>query len=237
MTQLVKLIKEEPVTDTMVVAEGLNRIHKNTISLVRTYKNEFEGLGTLAFETRKTGGRPTLVAVLNEAQVYFLFTLFKNTPEVVGFKHRLVKEFMRMKKALLQLHKEKSTVEWEQARGKGKLVRKDVTDVIQDFVRYATQQGSQNAVRYYSNITKMENKALFILEQKYPNVREMLNHQQLSTLIVADKLVKDSLMEGMEKEMHYKDIYKLAKGKVEALASVIHPTMVISYDEVKVIEG
>jgi len=233
---LVQLRKEEPITTSEVIASGTKRTHKSVIQLIRKYEDEIKEFGSLPFELRKSKGRPTEFVVLNESQVYFILTLMRNDEMTVAFKKKLVKEFMRMKKALLQLHKERSQVEWQEARKQGKKTRKQVTEVIQEFVQYATVQGSKNALRYYSNISRMENKALFILEQKYPNVREMLNYQQLSTLTVADKLVVDAIIEGMEKEMNYKDIYKLAKEKVEALASVIKPTMVISYDEVKVLK-
>jgi hypothetical protein len=39
----------------------------------------------------------------------------------------------------------------------------------------------------------------------------------------------------MSVDMNYKDIYLLAKERVETLATLIKPTMVISYNEVKVL--
>jgi hypothetical protein len=44
------------------------------------------------------------------------------------------------------------------------------------------------------------------------------------------------LQEGMEKGMHYKDIYKLAKERVEQLASLVKPTIVITAEEIKLLE-
>jgi len=238
MDNLVVLNKEVPVTDTLVIAKGLSRQHKNTISLVRDYESSFKKLGKIAFETRKSKrGKPTTVAILNEGQVYFLFTLFSNSETVVNFKVRLVQDFIRMKTVLSNLQIERNKEEWIETRSQGKLTRKETTATIQEFVKYATIQGSQNAVRYYSNITKMENKALFILEQKYPNVREMLTHHQLSTIKIADRVIVEALEDGMIDNMNYKDIYKLAKERVETLATLIKPTMVINYNEVKVIEG
>jgi len=237
MDNLVILNKEVPVTDTLVIAKGLNRQHKNTISLVRDHKSSFEKLGKIAFETRKSKrGKPSTVAILNEGQVYFLFTLFSNTETVVNFKVKLVQEFMRMKKALTNLQIERNNKEWIETRSQGKLMRKETTDTIQEFVKYATLQGSHHAVRYYSNITKMENKALFILEQKYPNVREMLTHHQLSTIKIADRIIAEALEDGMIDGMNYKDIYKMAKERVETLSKLVRPTMVISYKEVRMLD-
>jgi len=234
--KIVELKKELPVTNSEIVAEGTNRTHKSVIQLIRQYEKQLNEFGTLAFEMRKSGGRPTEIALLNESQVYFLMTLMRNNEIVVLFKKRLVKEFMKMKQALIQLQVNRNNDEWKLNRDKGKRIRKETTDTIQDFVRYATNQGSKNAVKYYGNITKMENKALFILEQKYPNVRQMLNNYQLTTLHTADMIVSEALKDGMEKKLHYKEIYKLAKERVEKLSLLIKPTMVISYEEVKVLE-
>ena len=236
MTQLVTLNKENPVTTSEVIAEGLQRTHRSIIKLIRQYDKEFKQLGTLNFDVRKSRGRPTEFAYLNEGQVYFLLTLMKNCEIVVLFKNKLVQEFMRMKKALINLQIERNKEEWIETRSQGKLMRKETTDTIQEFVKYATIQGSQHAVRYYSNITKMENKALFILEQKYPNVREMLTHHQLSTVKIADRIIVEALEDGMLDKMDYKDIYKMAKERVETLSKLVRPTMVISYNEVRMLE-
>ena len=238
MTKLVTIEGNEPVTDTLVIAIGAGRQHKNTIHLVRKYISAFETLGRVTFQTRRSNrGQSSTVAVLNEAQVYFLFTLFSNKDQVVKFKLKLVTEFMRMKDALINLQIEQNNSEWIKTREQGKLVRKETTDVIQDFVRYATVQGSKHAVMYYANITKMENKSLLILEQKFPNVRKMLTNHQLSTMKSADRVVLEALVYGMDNKMDYKDIYKLAKERVETLATLIKPTMVINYNEVKVLES
>jgi phage regulator Rha-like protein len=235
MTSLVKLQNDTPITTTEIIAEGIDMTHKSVIQLCRAYKKELEEFGTLAFEMRKSGGRPIEFFVLNESQVYFLMTLMRNNEIVVQFKKQLIKEFMKMKKALMQLQIEKNSAVYIETRNSGKAVRKEVTDTIQDFVLYATSQGSKNAIRYYGNLSSMENKALFIIEQKYPNLREMLNHHQLSTLKTADTIIMEALEYGMSTHMHYKDIYVLAKERVETLATLIKPTMVISYNEVKVL--
>ncbi|WP_310625800.1 Rha family transcriptional regulator [Limnohabitans sp.] len=61
---------------------------------------EISAFGTLAFETRKSGGRPTEFAMLNERQALLLISLMRNTKAVVTFKVRLVQEFCRMAESL-----------------------------------------------------------------------------------------------------------------------------------------
>jgi phage regulator Rha-like protein len=236
MNNIVEIRKNEAVVESTIVAKGVGNEHRAVLQLIRQYEKELKEFGTLAFEMRKSKGRPQEIYMLNEPQVYFLMTLMRNNEIVTKFKVALVKEFIRMKKTLISLEVMHQNQQWQQARVEGKAIRREETDVIKSFVEYAVIQGSTNAVRYYSNISKMENKALFIMEQKFPNVRDVLNHQQLSTLKVADKMVMDTLQEGMEKSMHYKDIFQLAKERVEQLASLVKPSIVISATEVKLIE-
>lgn len=236
MHNLVEIKKNDTVTTSLIVANGVGNEHRAVLQLIRLYENDLKEFGTLTFEMRKTKGRPQEVYTLNESQTYFLLTLMRNNDVVVKFKKELVKEFVKMKKALIQIQVQHQNKEWQQARLDGKAIRKETTDAIKDFVEYAVKQGSTNAVRYYSNISTMENKALFILEQKFDNIREVLNNHQLSTIKTADRIVYEALQEGMERNMNYKDIYKMAKERVESLAKLVKPTIVISQTELKLIE-
>lgn len=49
-------------------------------------------------------------------------------------------------------------------------------------------------------------------------------HLQLFELGVADKMVSDTIKEGMQKNMHYKDIFIACKQKVEAFAMIAGKT-------------
>jgi phage regulator Rha-like protein len=105
MKDLVKVRKNEPTTDTMIVAEACGLDHKNVISLVREYVEKFQQLGSLAFQTRVIrsdgrGGQKGDVAILHEDHATFLITLFRNNDVVLDFKLDLVKEFRRVKDEL-----------------------------------------------------------------------------------------------------------------------------------------
>lgn len=92
---IVELRGQQAFTTSLVIAEQCGKPHKNVIGLIRRYEDKFAGLGTSAFETRKSGGRETEIAMLNEDQATFLITLFRNSPVVVEFKFQLVKAFRK----------------------------------------------------------------------------------------------------------------------------------------------
>lgn len=236
MNNLVSIKGKELVITSLIISKELELDHESVKKLIRTYEKQISEFGIVGFEIDKSldkkRGRPEGIYYLNEQQITFLITLMKNKEKVLNFKMKLVKEFYKMKKALNDVYIRQQNEEWIQARNTGKISRKNQTDTIEKFVEYAIGQGSKNAQRYYSNITKMENKALFMLEQKFENIRELLTGQQLMVISSADQIVEKALNDGMNQNMSYKDIYIMAKERVEIFASVLPKTPVIMLQEI-----
>jgi phage regulator Rha-like protein len=85
----------EARADSRQIAEALGNAHKNVISLLDDYREDFAALGILAFETEEIRGRgqPAKYALLTEDQCYFLLTLVRNSDQVVPLKRGLVQAF------------------------------------------------------------------------------------------------------------------------------------------------
>jgi phage regulator Rha-like protein len=204
------------VVDSRLVASELGVKHKAFLETVRKYLTDLQGFGKVPFETAPlSSGQTEVFCWLNEEQATFAMTLSRNSSKVIECKKKLVRGFYAAKKLLQQ----RENAEWVEARNSGKRSRKQETDGIKAFVAYAKEQGSQSAEKYYMSISKMENKALFLVEQKYPNLRDVLGVAELGLIAVADTIVFNALREGIERKLHYKDIYKLAKERVETLAA------------------
>lgn len=217
---IVKIIDNEPVVSTLDLYENLGVEHSAIIKLIRKYEKEFNQIRTLGFEIHKSGGRPTSYCYLNEEQALSLITLMRNSEIVVAFKMKITSEFIRMRNALNSLAVQKQNQQWIETRSSGKQNRRIETDTIKLFIEYSKNQGSQNAEKYYANITNMEYKALFLLEQKFKNIRDVLNIKQLSIIMNADDIVSKALKDGMENNMDYKEIYQLAKKRVESFSEL-----------------
>lgn len=225
---LVQIIENDLVVGTWDLSSGFQVEHRALKKLIVKYKSEFEELGvvTPAMQqpTSKKGGRKVEEYLLNEPQATFLTTLLTNNSVVRKFKLHLTKEFFRQRKLLASLMVKKQNAEYLEKRASGKIERRIETDTIKDFVEYAKNQGSTNASKYYMIISKMENNNLFhldMLEQKFPNLRDIVEGFQLDTLKMADYAVARALREGMEKKMLYKDIYILARQRIEGFAQII----------------
>lgn len=174
----------------------------------------------------KKRGRPDESYMLNERQFVLLVMLVKNTPQSIEFKNRIEQEFFRMREMLANLAVT-SGVSYKQVRGDGKDIYKKKSDVIKEFIEYATGQGSRSANMYYTNLANMENKALFLLEQKYPNVRDFLDVRQLMQVATADQIIEKALKEGMDAKLDYHDIYELAKLKTLEFSKIIGKSPVL----------
>lgn len=240
--KMIKLKNNIPLTSTKVIEHYTKVKHQNILQLFRRHEKSIKKFGVIMFETWKPnkgskGGRPETFYYLNEEQFTFFIMLMGNSEKVVDFKIKLNKQFHQYRKYILEQKTMKANQEYIETRGKSKIGRKQETDVIKIFIEYAKKQGSKSADKYYMIFSKMENSAFFILKEKFKNVREILNITQLSKIIIADMVVKQAIIEGIEQEMFYKDIFQLAKKRVVQMAKSIGIQEIIPGIEFKQIEG
>jgi len=232
MVNLVEQKGNKIVSSTLIIAKGVNLEHRAVISLINKYKNDLNEFGIMTFEMSKLRqGRPVKFAWLNEEQATFLITLMKNSKIVVSFKKQLTKEFFKLRKTLQIVIVNQKNQEWIEKRKSGKVSRLTQTDSIKNYVDYAKSQGSENAEKYYILLTNMENKALFFLEQKYPNVRNVLAGHQLETIANADRIVARQLQKCIDEKRHYKDGYIMAKKAIESFSELIGKTLVPMFEQ------
>lgn len=234
MEKIVVIDNSEPRAGTWLMSKGFKFEHRALRKLVIKYKTEFEEFGSVIIAMQKLTdkvGRPVDEFLLNEEQCMYLGTLLTNTDTVRGFKRKLVTEFSKTRKLLSNLITQKQNAQWLDQRKAGIPVRHIETDAIKRLVDYAISQGSQNAARYYANISTMQNKALFYMEQKFKNIRDILNLEQLSTVVSADKIVTKAIEDGLNRGLHYKEIYKLAKDRIETFAEIHGKTLIPNFDK------
>ena len=243
MSNLVLLKNNQPLTTSLIVARELKRTHKSIGNLIKQYRKDFDELGNkvIEFEMSQKHGKPTIIYYLNEQHLTFLIMMLRvkqnENDKVLEFKKRITKEFFNMRKWILEQKTQKQNQQYIETRNQSKIGRKQETDIIKIFIEYAKNQGSKSANKYYMAISKMENQAFFILKEKFKNVREILNITQLSKIIIADMIVRQAIIEGMEKEMFYKDIFQLAKKRVIEMSNSLGIKEVLPITEFKYLEN
>jgi phage regulator Rha-like protein len=211
---LVILQNNTPITTTKIISEQTGVLHRNVKRLIDRHEEDFTEFGAFKKPQKLPKDNTLDVYYLNEEHALFLITLMRNNETVTNLKKQLVKQFVTMRKWILEQETMQANEAYKQQRLKGKNTRLQETNIIKEFIEYAKSQGSTSAEKYYMIISKMENQAFFILKEKFPNVREILNMEQLAKIEFADIVVKNAIIEGMNAGIGYKDIYKLAKEKV-----------------------
>ncbi len=230
MNKLVRLENNKPITDTLIISKGVGNHHKNVMELLKNYSHT-KTLSTFQTAKVSNGGRPVEYAKLNETQATFLITLMKNSEIVVEFKEKLSNAFIQQREVIQKLIAQQQNHNWIDVRKDGKAIYLQKSSIIKEFINYAINQGSKSAKMYYTNFAKMENKAMFVFEQKYPNMREVLTIKQLMSVSVADDIIEKAIKEGMEKEMYYKDIFKEAKKRIIKFVEIIGKSPILSIGE------
>lgn len=213
---LVKVKKNEIFTDSLVIANGTGFKHDTIQKKCRNFKNELEELGKLGCDIRPLpSGQKQKIYLLNEPQASYLITLLENNQVVRKFKLNLVKEFYRMRTALM----ERQTTEWLQTRQKGKLVRRKETDALAQLKAYAEDQREGKPYKHiYTNYTKLVNNAVGIKTGE----RNIATFKQLQIISLLEDMVQHTVLEEMQKGVFFKEIYKKCKSKTNTFVSLMY---------------
>jgi Rha family phage regulatory protein len=213
------LVTENMTTTSKLVAGHFGKAHRDVIRAIDNLEcgDEFKVRNFAHCEFVNDKG-VTYAGYTITRDGFSLLCMGFTGAKAMKWKLSFLKAFNLMEKELL---KKQNALDWKAARLQGKAIRRSTTDTIKEFVEYATNQGSKNARRYYENITKMEYKALDMLEQSKNvtgNFRDTLDLMQIGFLQVAENIATLAIQKGMADELNYRDIYTLAKQKVTEYA-------------------
>ena len=152
---LVQTTGQQVFTTSLIIAEGCdNKSHESTIKLIRRYQPQLEQFGLLDFksdEILNKHGRQTEYAILNEDQATFLVTLFRNTPTVVAFKVKLVKEFRNALNFIADNFKDPPRTGMLQDK------RKSMWDMTAALKEIREENGKATEARHYATENKLLN--------------------------------------------------------------------------------
>ena len=120
------------------------------------------------------------------------------------FTAQYVKAFHAMKEFIM----ERNSPIWQDTRALTKAVRKQETDAIRELVEYATGQGSKHAVRYYTSISRIANKAAGITDRDRAHVEE------LTALMLIERVIAEEIRAGIAAGKPYKGIYTAIQQRI-----------------------
>jgi Rha family phage regulatory protein len=219
MNDLVSIQHREAVTTSLKVAAFFAKRHDDVLKAIRNLNSSEQ------FSLRNFA-ESTYVDERGKVQPMFEIKRDGCIRLTMGFSGKQASEcvekyidaFNLMEKTLLQQH----NLSWQQQRLEGKVIRRELTDAVRDFVEYATSQGSKQARLYYQNITLLTYKALFFVKEASPkNFRDMLDTMHNTFLATAEYIARQSLVDGMTQQLPYKEVYILVKQRVTTYAATL----------------
>ncbi|MCD6527032.1 MAG: Rha family transcriptional regulator [Desulfuromonas sp.] len=216
---LVAVKREQAITTSLRVAEVFGKRHDNVLQSIERLdcSESFRLLNFQESSYANEQSKKQPMYLVTKDGFTFLVMGFRGRKSA-AFKEKYIAAFNRMEKIIAQ----RGNAEWIEQRKLGKVARRELSDVIAVFVEYATARGSKNARFYYANITNMAHKALGIVGQASDlPFRELLGSLQLSFLVVAEEVCRSALLDGMSQGLGYKEIYRLAKERVEDYAAIL----------------
>lgn len=219
MYDLVELRRDEVFTNSKVIADGTGNQHHAVQQIISKYEDDIKEFGALAFEMRVLkhknykGSTREKVYFLNEEQATFVITLLRNSKVVVKFKKELVRQFYAMRRFLI----EKQSKLWSDTRAENKENRLKETDVIKLLEDYARKQGSEHSDKLYMVYTKLAKRAV-------KGDRDNINASDLNNLTLVESIILQTIQIDMSMGMHYKDIFKDCKDRIERFMDIAYLT-------------
>ncbi len=214
--QLVEFSKDGVYCDSGIVAKKFG--FKNAY-VVDRIKKVIEDIGNLRVngvdpkcysEEREYRGNKYTAYLMNRDFFSFLVMRFKGK-NAIEWQLRFIAAFNAMENQILTHDRNADNPKWLTQRGAGKIARREETDVIKEFVEYATCQGSKSAKMYYKHFTNVTYKALGFMVQAKPKLRDTMDLYELSELLLAEREAQKSIKKYMELGRGYKDIYTSVK--------------------------
>lgn len=133
--------------------------------------------------------------------------------KALSWKIKYINAFNSMEEML----KERSTPLWADTRKNNKENRFKETDVIKQLIDYAKEQGSTHSDRLYIVYTKL---AKSVIGGKRDNV----SVSELNNLTLVESIILKTIQIDMSRQMHYKDIFKDCKDRIERFAEITYLT-------------
>ena len=222
--ELVELKRNEIYCDSHLVAKkfGLknayvvDRIKKVMGDIGETRVNGVDP--KVVTEDREYRGNKYTAYLMNRDFFSFLVMRFKGK-KAIEWQLKFIAAFNAMEKRILSADKNATDPVWLGQREQGKIARFEETDVIKEFVEYATSQGSTKAQFYYKHITNATYKALGLMVQSKPKLRDTMDLYEISELLLAERIAKNSIKRYMDLGRNYKDVYTSVKDDLLSFGS------------------
>jgi Rha family phage regulatory protein len=214
--ELVEVKKNEVFCDSILVAKKFGKQHAEVVRLIKNLEKGLAKLRVISnhpktvIEEREYRNQKYTSYLMNRKFFSLLVMRFKGQ-KALEWQVKFNDAFYEMEKRLILANTNATDPKFFHAREQVKIGRKEETDVIKDFVQYATNQGSTKSMFYYKHITNATYQALDLMCQRKPKLRESMNIYELGELLLMERFVRIKLKHYMSLQRNYRDIYECVK--------------------------
>jgi len=226
MDELVELKRNEAFCDSQTVARKFELKHAYVVRAIKNLKLQLEKIRVTSnhpkviTEEREYRGLKYTAHLMNREFFSLLSMRFKGQ-KAFEWQVKFNSAFYDLEKIAIIEATNKKNEAWLASRQQGKIVHRETTDVIKDFVDYATNQGSTHAKMYYKHITNLTYKALGLVVQRKPKLRDTLSIFYLCNIATAEFIAQRSIKKYMDDGIPYKKVYDFVKEDLEKFADSI----------------
>jgi len=208
--ELVIIIKNDKViVSSLDVAENFNKKHDKVLRDIKELKCSKEFWLTNFGESKYDNRGKKYPMYLITKDGFTILAMGYAGKKAMVFKENYIKRFNQMQDFII----EKQSQEWLQTRKQGRLVRRSETDSLKLLLEYAIKNGSDTYLkqpnRLYSQYTRLVNSTIGITTGE----REVCTWKVLITLQTLEDIIQHVVIEEMENETDYHEIYKICKNK------------------------
>jgi len=227
MMTIVEVKSNEAFADSSLVARKFGMKHNKLVAVIESTLDDYPDLRGSS-NTPKTSenyfteeriyrGQPYTAYMMNRA-FFSLVAMRFTTKQAREWQRKFNNAFYELENQLMLAEGNKQDPQWLEQRMQTKTLRKAETDVIKQFVDYATARGSTKAGYYYSLITKATYRALGLIQHGTPNIRDTLDSLHLAWLVTLESVAQAALSQYMSQNLPYKEIYRLVADDLERYA-------------------
>lgn len=203
---LVKMRGKDAVCDSLDIAEHFGKQHRNIIQTIDNLTAENSAVKELFKKsTYKADNGQQYRRYFMNRDGFSLLVMGFTGQAALEWKMKYIEAFNHMEQLLAQ----KQTQIYKDTRSYQKAIRQQETDAIRSLVEYAESQGSSNAARYYTSLSKLADKTAGITD------RERATMEQLGALALIENIIARCILDGIDLQEPYKDIYLECKRKLE----------------------
>lgn len=225
------------VVESRIIAEIFHKKHKNVIRDIEELHKNIAGLKfepsskIICFIKSKyiTKDKREQPCYLVTPEGFQLLTMSYTGQDALIWKLKYIDMFKQMEMLLQERH----TTEWLQCRNKGKLIRRNETDMLQQLILYAHEQDKDANTKFvYSNYTKLVNKTVGIQTGE----RNTCSFETLSRIMIVEDIIQNTIKISLAQRMYWKEIYLVCREKCEMFAQMLDLKICPKPNDVKLLE-